>query len=206
MAGVMEYRGRAGLTLVELLVVSTILVVIASLTLPVSQIIRQREKENRLREILRQVRDQGIGLGAQLDGYSNYVTSQINRLASDAARYALATATYHGKLYPRNPSMLENPTGAIVSIATDSVGGLLTLRIPGRFIRKVPPHPFVDWYPGAHWEFKAIATDSSAGLGSTIWFASAAGDPWNTAKATGVIDIRSRGAGLGLDGTNTDDW
>jgi type II secretory pathway pseudopilin PulG len=199
---------RTGVTLVELLVVSTIMVLIASLTLPVSQIMRQREKENRLRDILRQIRDQGIGLGAQMDGYANYVSSQINMLASDAARYALATATSNGLLYPRNPSMLENPAGEVLKIATDSSGGLFTLRIPGRFIRKVPPHPFIDWYPGAHWEFKAVATDSTAGLGTTIWWASASTAPWNQVPpdATGVIDIRSRGAGLSLDGTNTDDW
>lgn len=195
---------RAGVTLVELLVVSTIMVLIASLTLPVSQIMRQREKENRLRDILRQVRDQGIGLGAQMDGYANYVSMQINTLASEPASFALASATNLGLLYPRNPTALENPAGEILNIATDSTGGLLTITIPGRFIRKIPPHPFIDWNPGAHWEFKAVATDAT--VPGQVWFASAPADAWSSNHASGVIDIRSRGAGLSLDGTNTDDW
>ncbi len=205
-------QARSGITLIELLVVSTILVLIASLTLPVSQIIRQRDKESRLREILRQVRDQGIGLGTQSGGYANYISYYLNTavdpaLPTEASRsYAISSGIQLGLSYPRTPTLLENPIGQVLKIPTDGGTGSVTVTIPRRFIRKIPPHPFADWYPGVKWEFKIIASDPGAGLGAQLWFASAAGDPWNTGKASGVIDIRSSGAGIGLDGTNTDEW
>ncbi|HNV71664.1 MAG TPA: type II secretion system protein, partial [Candidatus Ozemobacteraceae bacterium] len=171
------------MTLIELLVVSTILVLIASLTLPVSQIIRQRDKESRLREILRQVRDQGIGLGTQSGGYANYVNYYLNtaidpNLPNDASRsHAIASGLQLGLSYPRTPTLLENPIGEVLHFPTDNSGGSVTVTIPRRFIRKIPPHPFADWYPGVRWEFRIISSDTGAGLTSE-WYASETGDPW----------------------------
>ena len=206
---------RLGVTLVELMVVSTILVLIASLTLPVSQIIRQREKENRLRAILAQIRGQGIGLGSQDDGYAEFVRSQImfSSLAEASKSVAVGDVASRGLLFPFSPSLMENPTGyQTPPIRTDAIGTTISINIvPRRFIRKIPPNPFQEWYPNAHWEFTAAT--QTTGLPSPT-FASAGNpipyspNPWDSSPnfATGVLNINSKGAGIGLDGTYTDDW
>lgn len=194
---------RRGVTLIEILVVSAVIALMASMILPVSQIIRQREKENRLREILSNTRS-AIDTGHELPGYKNFVSREIIRLEATSASesYALSWASASGLLYPPSPSLLVGRV-AIASIS-DGPGHTLPVPINRRFLRRIPPHPFADWFPAAHWEFKAVATDAFAGVGP--WYSSAPTDPWNNAHATGVIDIRSVGAGIGLDGTLTDGW
>lgn len=207
MSSVLGARLAAGVTLIEVLVVTTVIALMASLALPVSQILRQREKENRLREILSNVRS-AIDTGHELPGYKNFVSREIIRLEATSASEssALAWASSSGLLYPVSPSYL---VGRIPQVQISDSGLLtppstLTVPINRRFLRRVPPHPFADWFPAAHWEFKAVATDVAAGVGP--WYSSSTTDPWNTGHATGVIDIRSVGAGIGLDGTLTDNW
>ena len=194
---------RRGVTLIEILIVTTVIALMASMILPVSQIIRQREKENRLREILSATRS-AIDTGHELPGYKNFVSRKIIELevTSASESYALAWASSSGMLYPPSPSLLVGRT-TIASIS-HGAGATLTVPINRRFIRRIPPHPFADWFPSAHWEYKAVATDVAAGAGP--WYSSSTTDPWNQGHATGVIDIRSVGAGIGLDGTLTDNW
>ena len=211
-------RPRAGVTLIELLVVSTILVLIAAISLPILQLVKQREKENRLEEILTYVRSSGIGVGTpryanetytkdgiefSSDGYRNFMVRKIMAqvgvgtpvftLAS--ASYAIATGTYHGMIYPASPSAIIFSLGKSTTIPSGDDGSNITIKITQRFIRTIPPHPFEDWYPMAHWEFK-VATDT------TIWYAS---ETWPV-SAPGVSDIKSVGAGISLSGENTDTW
>ncbi|CAB3769689.1 type II secretion system protein [Paraburkholderia humisilvae] len=69
-------RGRArGFTLIELLVTLAILGLLASMTVPVAQVIRQREREQELRAALHEIRD-------AIDAYHS--ASKDGRIQKDA--------------------------------------------------------------------------------------------------------------------------
>lgn len=214
--------GRRGVTLVEIMVASTIVVLIAAVTFPVYQIIQQREKENRLRQILDNVRGAIYGCPVAManrtfnQGYRVHV---LNKLANEintatdtqetrdaALASGISYLIDHGLDLPFSPASLTGraPVGVTFDVATGTTG-TATVTIGRVFIRNVPPHPFVGWYPNAHWEFvPAVCTDTlNTGNYKTQATDSAA---WQAIPATGVKNIVSRGAGMAIDGTNTDDW
>ena len=226
-SGTGAFCSRAGVTLVELLVVSTIMVLIAAIGLPTLQLVRQREKENRLKEILTYVRSSGIGVGTprytieaysannaefSSDGYRNFMIRKImgqigiSGFTYANASYAIATGTFHGTIYPASPPAVIYALGQSTSFPTAEPPAetVVTVPVTQRFIRNIPPHPFEDWYPNAHWEFKA-ATDTNA-AGPWFDWPSTFDTPAWPADATGVIDIKSIGAGIAINGEKMDSW
>ncbi|RCK81103.1 MAG: hypothetical protein OZSIB_2480 [Candidatus Ozemobacter sibiricus] len=199
--------GWRGLTIIELLVVTTILSLMAALMFPTYRLMQQRDRENRLREILTDVR-------AARDAYKSYVSRQMwakieaantnQGVRQKAFKQALASASQLGYLYPLNPSSFTNPIhapGASFTVATDPVTPSddpaegVSVSVNRLFLRRIPPHPFTSWSPYARWEF-VPAAGGSGRVASEAW----------TSSMVGVMDIRSVGAGLAIDGTNTDDW
>ena len=117
----------------------------------------------------------------------------------------LASGTEEGKFFPLCPTAMLAPMatpGFSIDVATDTSGGQVSITLNSRFLRHIPPHPFSSWMPNARWEFEP-AVDTTGG-GPT--YASSATDPWNAGGAVGVKNIYSRGAGVAIDGTNTDEW
>lgn len=217
------YRQVLGVTIVELLVVSVVIALLAGISFPILQLVKQREKEKRLKEILNKVRIRGIGLGAgdththtivgkgkgaPLDtffgskGYKNFMMRRIIQKAQNPKEYkdALFWAEEWGLLYPSNPNKLVFAVGDVVKVPAQSppAGIFFDIEVDQRFISAVPPHPFQDWYPGSRWEFKV----SSGGGGG--WYSS---ESWPLpAVGSGVCDFRSVGAGIAINGENTDTW
>lgn len=111
-----------------------------------------------------------------------------------------------------DPFVVRIPTG----MAEPDYPASVTVTINNRFIRHIPPHPFQGVYPGAHFQVKAatwsaIAIDDgwfvwppedAVRLGLPGWV----GAGTNGRQATGVVDIRSRGAGLSISGVTTDEF
>lgn len=217
----MKMSGRRGVTLVEIMVASTIVVLIAAVTFPVYQIIQQREKENRLRQILDNVRGAIYGCPVAManrtfnQGYRVHVLNKLANTINNATDTqetrdaALASGiSYlidHGLDLPFSPASLTGraPIGVSFDVATGTTG-TATVTIDRVFIRAIPPHPFVGWYPNAHWEF--VPAVYAGSLNSSVLTAATDSATWESLQATGVKNIVSRGAGMAIDGTNTDDW
>ncbi len=207
---------RQGVTLVEILIVSTIIAVMAALSFPVYKIIQQREKERKLDTFLGNFRAAIHGYQANnnnrnriknfQEGYKGYILqrgiSQIedaHPLPADKATLNAALKTFidnaieNGLAYPETvwhltPLRLPHT----VHIATDPTAVdfattpelYASVIVDHPFLRSIPPNPFQDWYPGSTWTFKYH----------------------DTVNATGVMEIRSSGAGYALNGENTNDW
>ncbi|HOY65700.1 MAG TPA: prepilin-type N-terminal cleavage/methylation domain-containing protein [Candidatus Ozemobacteraceae bacterium] len=213
---------RQGVTLVEIMVASTIIALIAAVTFPVYKLIQQREKEKRLREILDNVR--GAIYGNPVSnanrvynkGYRLYVIHELANKIDDknptslARQDALATGIAylvdHHLDIPFCPASLTSRSPLSipsfdVATGTGSLAGTATIEIKRLFLRHIPPHPFTGWNPNARWEF--VPATCSSGLATLQATGSA---EWQASLATGVKNIVSRGAGLALDGTSTDEW
>lgn len=198
------------MTIIELMVVTTILALMAALIFPSFRLMQQRDRENRLREILSE-------LDAARDSYKSYVSRQmwdkIEAAHSDpndrekAFKQALASATELGLLFPLSPASFIYPLhapGASFTVATDpddlsdDPAKGVSVSINRRFIRHIPPHPFSGWAPNARFEFGSAV--DSAGPNKKY-----PETDWPT-TATGVKNVWSVGAGLGIDGSSTDEW
>ncbi|MBI3038937.1 hypothetical protein HYY75_07810 [bacterium] len=188
----------SGISLVELLVVVAVTALLTTIVYPTTQVLQQRDREHRLKKVLKNVQSKGI------DDYTNYVVAKIKSsgLTADQEAFAIASGAAMGLLYPLKPRDLEKSVGTRLYIPIDSGFpaplSSVTVTIERRFIRKVPPHPFISWLPNSHWEFRA-ATETAAG---GPWFASSS---WPAIDATGVIEFKSVGAGITLNGGNSDD-
>lgn len=215
-----QRESRHGVTLIEIIIVSTVIALMSAISFPVYKIIQQREKEKRLKNILLDVRaaiacskSQNSGMSWE-EGHRNYIyrhgvqkiwdMHQTDPVQFQTARsFFVASGTQQGLFFPLNPSKIVFSQPYTVTIATGpAAGDEVQIKVEQRFLRRIPPHPFRNWYPNARWEFKPAVNAAPGGP----TYASAPTDPWNTGLATGVIDIVSRGAGMGLDGSNTDDW
>lgn len=206
---------RAGVTLVEIMVVPLIISMLSAISFPAFKIIQQREKERRLRKILEQTRAAISGSKSQqssrqfVEGFRNYVkkvgTLLINDTSMTDAEKQTAHAFFNRNLtrrgYPPSPDGLITPPASI-KIATgaidfgDPAADYVEVEIEHRFVRNIPPHPFKGWYPNARWEFKP-SDNTSITVASEAWVAGG---------HYGVTDIVSRGAGIGLNGSSTDEW
>jgi prepilin-type N-terminal cleavage/methylation domain-containing protein len=197
--------GKSGVTLVEVLIVTAIIAMMAAISFPVYKIIQQREKEKLLKKYLLDMRSaingyQGAGSRGQSvrikyfnEGYRGFIIERgINEIydknsgstRKQAVKTFLASGTSTGRFYPKNiASLTPQAIDYTVTIATGTnAGEEVTITVDRPFLRHIPPHPFKDWYPGADWEFKAL-------FGNDY-----------------IIDVYSRGAGSALDGSDTDDW
>lgn len=217
-AATTRLRPDAGVTLIEILIVTVIIALMAALAFPVYKIVQQREKERRLRIFLYDTRAALVGRKSQLsitsfdEGFRTYIVQKGQQAIYDAhpgdpatANAAVATFTLNitrfGLGYPPSPSLLAS-TGYEITVATgpstvSAVAGNVTIKVARRFIRRIPPHPFQNWNINATWTFRPAVPQNSAPIASQAW---------NPAVHYGVMDIYSRGAGLALDGSNTDEW
>lgn len=213
--------GKSGVTLVEVLIVTAIIAMMAAISFPVYKIIQQREKEKLLKKYLLDMRSaingyQGAGSRGQSvrikyfnEGYRGFIIERgINEIydkntgstRKQAVRTFLASGTSEGLFYPktiRHLTSQEIPFDVKIATGTPPLadpGDYVTITVDRPFLRHIPPHPFQDWYPGADWAFKFL---NPPGGPSTIG-----------TEGTGdyIIDVYSQGAGSALDGSDTDDW
>ncbi len=217
---IIQNNKKSGVTLIEILIVTVIIGLMASLAFPVYKIMQQREKERRLKKILNDVRSAIAGSKSQLsttafsEGFRTQIRVQGIEAIKDAhitdpdpavASAAIATfvlnLTLTGAGYPGHPASLTATTHR-VAVATGPTPasvevGTVTIDLNRRFLRSVPPHPFQGWYPNATWTFQPAYPQKQPAVASSAWAASG---------YFGIVDIKSKGAGMALDGSNTDEW
>jgi hypothetical protein len=198
----------------------------AAISFPVFKIVQQREKERRLRKTLDAVRSAIAGSKSPLsarefiDGYRTFVVNYGSYLIEQQVGLPFGAPGIKKKIlenflkmvnndaygYPSTPQKLIEGNITLTMDVPTGVGGnpILTLIIPidRRFLRHVPPHPFIGWVPNAHWEFRPATNSLGLGPADTLTYGSA---DWGV-NASGVADIVSRGAGQALNGSRTDDW
>ena len=219
-------RNKSGVTIIEIMVVTTVIAILAALSFPAFKIMQQREKERRLKDILLTVNGAISGCKTARagklysEGFRNYVKRKgfekiEEAYPTDMTAQHLAKKRFinngikEGRFYPASPTALifGKPFQIKISSSTTATplapaSELVTITVDRKFIRHIPPHPFSDWYPNAHWEFRAAEPIG----GNTYASGPVLPDAWSDGTASGVMSIVSRGAGQALDGSNTDNW
>lgn len=226
-------NNERGLSLIELIVISVVIAIVASMAFPTYKIFQQRSKEKRLKKILTDVRaaisgakshnsttdfQEGFRTIARVKAMEEIVKfsneNSWNKVREQNCLSAFVAEIGRGYGYPKEPKDIWSfsPIAAVPSPlsykdenAVDAdfyFSNSGNLKLEMRFYRNNPIHPFHDWYPECHFAYVPVTDNSS--------------DPkkdysiveWEARKSDllGVKDIVSRGAGLSLDGSNTDDW
>lgn len=218
-------RNRKGLSLMELIVVTVVIALTACMAFPVYKIFQQRSKEKRLKKILTDVRaaisgtkshnssndfQEGFRTVARVKGME-IIASNTGSLVDTVKQSninAFVAKIGQGYGYPKTPEDIwsSNPVAAIDGFQYETPSGPMPLgAIPLErpFYRSKPIHPFHDWYETADFQYVPVYDGTGNALGTSYTILG-----WETNKAdlVGVKDIVSKGAGLALDGSNTDDW
>jgi len=180
-------RQRSGVTLVEILIVTVVIALMAAVSFPVYKIIQQREKEKRLKKILLDMTDAIAGSKSLLSnqefeiGYRTYVREYgLALIPKSKQAYFLKRIAQDGYGYPGTIASLTSPPFSFDVPISDTPGDVVTIKIDRKFMRHLPPHPFRNWYANATWTYKL--------------------------QNGRIKEIKSKGAGLALNGSNTDDW
>ena len=239
-------NNKRALSLVELVVITFIIAIIATMAFPTYKIFQQRSKEKRLKKILTDVRaaingskshnsttdfEEGFRTVARLKGMDK-INDAAAMWTSDPAIKQNCISSFsvlfsQGYGYPAGPKDIwsRNPTAVFpekisgfypaISPFDEVTLGNIPLerpfyrncdRRPEEGIASGPVHPFHDWYQSVEFHY-VPATDTND---IAVRLESYTYDQWYSNDfypgLKGVKDIVSRGAGLALDGSNTDDW
>ena len=137
-----RHRHEGGFTFIELLVVSTLLIILASAVLPMARVTMQRQREAELRRSLREMR-------AAIDRF---------KAAADAQQIGATDLRAGSEGYPADLETLVEG----VSVVGDASGRKL------KFLRRVPIDPMTN---STDWGFRAYQDrpDSSSWGGQNVF-------------------------------------
>ena len=249
-------KKKRALSLVELVVITFIIAVIATMAFPAYKIFQQRSKEKRLKKILTDVRaaingtkshnstnefEEGFRTVARVEGMKriedvakirgwNSPPENLPDNAKDVKQKcinAFIAKFSEGYGYPKSPKEIWSPnpiaafpaklTGFCPGTGNDTLYNEIDIgdiplerpfyrncnRSGQELIASGPVHPFHDWYPTVEFQYVPVIDRTGNALGTSYRY-----NEWiaNEGDLVGVKDIVSRGVGLALDGSNTDEW
>lgn len=184
-----------GMTLLELIIATGILMILASAAMPLARIAAKRQREAELHQELREMRD-------AIDRYKDAADQGKIRVEPDTFGYPpdldtlvngvdMNSTTVGGVAAVGNPTgnSIGNPMGISGSVSNNpaGVGSSSSVTQHVRFLRKIPVDPFTGT---ADWNFQSVTDDP----GSTSW------------GGKDVFDVHSKSQGTALNGTKYADW
>ena len=189
----------AGMTLLELMIATGILMILASAATPLLRITIKRQREAELHHALREMRDaidrykdaadRGlIRVEQGTEGYPPDLDTLVNGvdMTSNSAGGVGANSNLPGGNTVGNPSgSSSNSTAFGNNPAGVGTGSSVTQHV--RFLRKIPVDPFTG---NAEWNFQSVTDDP----GSTSW------------GGKDVFEVHSKSQGTALNGTKYADW
>jgi general secretion pathway protein G len=189
----------AGMTLLELMIATGILMILASAATPLLRITIKRQREAELHHALREMRDaidrykdaadRGlIRVEQGTEGYPPDLDTLVNGvdMTSNSAGGVGANSNLPGGNTTGNPSASpSNSTAFGNNPAGVGTGSSVTQHV--RFLRKIPVDPFTG---NAEWNFQSVTDDP----GSTSW------------GGKDVFEVHSKSQGTALNGTKYADW
>jgi len=202
-------RKHGGFTLIELIVATTILLILTGLAIPAAKITIKREKERQLHHALWEMRDaidrykdaadrNLIRVEAGSEGYPpdlDTLVKGVNLASQQGAGIAGATpagqvnpaAGFGGAfgLSPGGPGGAQQSAGQTFGQGNSTQGQDLIRHV--RFLRRVPVDPMTGH---AEWGMRSVQDDPD----STSW------------GGKNVFDVFSLASGTALDGTKYGDW
>ena len=238
-------NNKKALSLVELVVITFIIAIIATLAFPTYKIFQQRSKEKRLKKILTEIRaalngskshnstnefEEGFRTIARLKAMDK-INAAAESWTSDPAIKQNCISSFsalfaEGYGYPTGPNDIwsSNPTAVFpaklsgfyptISPFDEVVLGNIPLERPfyrncnrslEEGIASGPVHPFHDWYPTVEFRYVPAFDNNGASKLPDYSYEQWYSDDYYP-RLRGVKDVVSRGVGLALDGSNTDEW
>jgi general secretion pathway protein G len=186
-------RGQAGMTLLELIIACTILLVLATAAMPVARFTVMRQKESELRRGLREIRD-------AIDRYKDASDRNLIRVAAGTEGYPPDLETLvagveivsqggsgPGGMPGQGGALGGTPVGASPLTNPAGVDGLEDTIRRVRFLRQIPEDPMTG---RAEWGQRAVQDDPEI----------------NSWGGGNVFDVYSLSTGTALDGTRYSDW
>lgn len=234
-------NNKRALSLVELVVITFVIAIIATMAFPTYKIFQQRSKEKRLKKILTEIRaaingskshnstnefEEGFRTVVRVKGIEIIAScTQADPIQRQNFISLFVKKLSEGYGYPASPKEIwsNNPATDFseidlsytdasgthaIPVSEFGLGGIMRLERP--FFRNYdvssgPVHPFHDWYPTV--EFRYVPATDTRGV---VTQESYTFDEWysdtHRNHLKGVKDVISRGVGIALDGSNTDEW
>ena len=178
-------RSSRGMTLLELMVACSILIILATVAMPMQRVVIRRHKEAELHYDLRQMRD-------AIDRYKDAADKNLFQVQAGTEGYPPdletlvdgvdLTSSGTGNTSPLGTNPLATNPLASTSNSNNSA--------PSRklhFLREIPVDPITGQ---KDWILRSVQDDPD----STSW------------GGQDVFDVHSAATGTGLDGTNYSDW
>lgn len=190
----------AGMTLLELMIATGILLILASAATPLLRITIKRQREAELHHALREMRDAidryrdaaEAGKFRTEQGSEFYppdldtLVNGVDMTSNAAGGLGSANGAAGGTTFGTPPSSVGGSSSAFGNNPA-GVGSGSSVTMHVRFLRKIPVDPFTGT---AEWNLQSVSDDPS----STSW------------GGKNVFDVHSKSQGTALNGTKYADW
>lgn len=222
--------GEAGLTLIELIVAFSLMLILSTMAVPVARVKVQREKERRLRSALTEIRvaidrykdmaDKG-GLG-QLDPNNHGYPTSLEELVEGVEVGPLAGGMPAGGMAPGMPGIGLEPSRAL-GTRPNPMGGIGSRRPTGSQVGSgafgsdrsqqgefggLPEDPLAmdDEEPRAIRFLRSIPVDPMTGMSEWGLLSVSDRPEGRSWSGRNVFDVYSLSQGIALDGTRYSEW